>query len=43
MGKEWKGGNIKLHAGGGQKVNFLVSGLEKYKDDQEKVIIFTDR
>lgn len=43
MGEEWKGGDVKLYAGGGQKVNILVRELEKYKNEEKKVIIFTDR
>jgi hypothetical protein len=43
LGKEWKGGNVKLHSGGGQKINFLVNELEKYKNDEKKIIAFTDR
>ena len=43
MGEEWKGGDVNLFAGGGQKVNILVRDLEKYKNDDKKVILFTDR
>lgn len=42
LGEEWRGGNVKLHTGGGQKVNFLKNALEKYKDDENKVVLFTD-
>ena len=43
LGEEWKGGDVKLHTGGGQKVNILKRELEKYKNDEDKVILFTDR
>ena len=43
MGEKWNGGDVKLTTGGGQKVNILVKELEKYKDDKNKVILFTDR
>jgi hypothetical protein len=36
-------GNVKKHAGGGQKINILLTELEKYKNDQNKIIVFTDR
>lgn len=43
MGEKWQGGdNIRLEAGGGWKVNLLKQALEKYKDDEEKIILFTD-
>ena len=43
MGQEWSGGNMKMSAGGGQKVNILVKELESYKNDQETILLFTDR
>lgn len=43
MGEEWKGGNVDVEAGGGQKINILVRELEKFKNDDKKVILFTDR
>lgn len=43
MGEEWKGGDVDLFPGGGQKVNILIRELEKYKNDAKKVILFTDR
>lgn len=43
MGEEWRGGDINLFAGGGQKVNILLRDLEKYKNDDKKIILFTDR
>lgn len=43
MGERWKGGeDIKNKPGGGWKVNLLKTALEPYKNDQEKIIIFTD-
>ena len=43
MGKEWKGGDVMRYAGGGQKVRFLQTELEKYKDNSEQIILFSDR
>ncbi|KAK3866303.1 hypothetical protein Pcinc_028164 [Petrolisthes cinctipes] len=42
MNQEWEGGDMTNDVGGGQKVNILKQELEKYKDDKNKVIIFTD-
>lgn len=42
LGVKWTGGDVKLHTGGGQKVNILKKELEKYKNDEEKIILFTD-
>ena len=43
MGEEWKGGDILRFPGGGHKVNILKEALEKYKDDDDLLIMFTDR
>lgn len=29
--------------GGGQKINLFKKEMEKYKDDREKIVLFTDR
>lgn len=42
MGQPWRGGDMR-YAGGAFKVNLLKEELEKYKDDEKKVIMFTDR
>lgn len=43
MGEEWKGGDdIKRKPGGGWKINLLKTAVEPYKDDKEKIIVFTD-
>lgn len=42
MGVTWEGGDVANDAGGGQKVNLLKKELEKYKDETNKVIMFTD-
>ncbi|XP_033224283.1 procollagen-lysine,2-oxoglutarate 5-dioxygenase isoform X1 [Belonocnema kinseyi] len=42
FGEVWKGGNVRKYAGGGHKVNLFKKALEEYKDDTEKIIIFTD-
>ncbi|XP_034933747.1 procollagen-lysine,2-oxoglutarate 5-dioxygenase isoform X1 [Chelonus insularis] len=41
LDKPWKGGNMNS-VGGGYKINLLKKELKKYKNDQEKLIIFTD-
>lgn len=43
LGEEWRGGDVKKYAGGGQKVNLLKNALEKYKRDDSRLIMFTDR
>lgn len=43
LGQKWNGGNMKTGTGGGQKVNILAKELEKYKFDDETVLLFTDR
>lgn len=43
MGEEWRGGNIKLYAGGGQKINILKKNILKYRDDENLVLLITDR
>lgn len=43
MGKPWTGGDVKRYAGGGQKVNLLRDALKQFKDDSEKIVLFTDR
>ena len=43
MGEEWRGGDVANYAGGGQKVRFLRKELEKYKDDKDQILMFTDR
>ncbi|XP_043198093.1 procollagen-lysine,2-oxoglutarate 5-dioxygenase 1-like isoform X1 [Amphibalanus amphitrite] len=42
MGEEWRGGDVKRFAGGGHKINILKAELAKYKDDKNKIIMFTD-
>ncbi len=43
MGEEWRGGNMKIHPGGGQKVNIYKQNLVEYKDNSDLIIIMTDR
>ena len=43
LGEVWKGGNVRRYAGGGHKINLLKKALREFKDDNEKIIIFTDR
>lgn len=42
LGKPWSGGSMK-GLGGGQKINLLKNELHQYKDDENKIVIFTDR
>lgn len=43
MGEKWKGGeDIKRKPGGGWKINIFKTAIEPYKEEKEKVIIFTD-
>ncbi|XP_044597934.1 procollagen-lysine,2-oxoglutarate 5-dioxygenase isoform X1 [Cotesia glomerata] len=41
LDKPWKGGNMKS-LGGGYKINLLKKALKKFKDDEKKIILFTD-
>jgi len=34
---------MKRSAGGGQKVNILVRELDKFKNDDQTILLFTDR
>ncbi len=43
MGEEWRGGNIKVYAGGGQKINIYKKALEDNRENQDLIIIMTDR
>lgn len=42
MHAEWLGGNMDSY-GGGYKINLLRDALEPYKNDDKKIILFTDR
>lgn len=43
FGQEWKGGaDIKNRPGGGWKINLLKQAVEPYKNDPNKIILFTD-
>lgn len=43
LGDEWNGGDVRTSPGGGQKINLVKKELEQFKDDQNKIIMFTDR
>ncbi|XP_076756253.1 procollagen lysyl hydroxylase isoform X2 [Xylocopa sonorina] len=43
LGKPWLGGdNVKTSVGGGYKINLLIKALENYKNEDERIVIFTD-
>lgn len=42
LGQEWKGGDVARTVGGGQKVRWLKSELEKHRDREDLVIMFVD-
>ncbi|XP_064610381.1 procollagen-lysine,2-oxoglutarate 5-dioxygenase 1-like isoform X2 [Liolophura sinensis] len=42
LGQVWDGGDVKMFAGGGHKVNLLRKGLEEYKDRSDLIIMFVD-
>ena len=42
LDEEWKGGNME-GPGGGFKINLLRQALEPLKDEQDTIILFTDR
>lgn len=43
IGLDWRGGDVANYAGGGHKVNILKKELEKYKDQEDLILMFTDR
>lgn len=42
LGEEWKGGNVKHSTGGAFKIRLLKEAIKPYKDDNDKIILFTD-
>ncbi|XP_033223663.1 procollagen-lysine,2-oxoglutarate 5-dioxygenase-like [Belonocnema kinseyi] len=42
FGEAWKGRNFRKYVEGGQKIHLFKKALQEYKDDTEKIIIFTD-
>ncbi|VDM96070.1 unnamed protein product [Thelazia callipaeda] len=42
LGEEWRGGDVTKEMGGGQKVRILRKSLDKYKDQDDIVILFVD-
>lgn len=43
LGHQWEGGNVIDSVGGGHKVNLLKDALKHYKEDNNLVVLFTDR
>lgn len=43
LDEEWKGGDDKKPAGGGQKVRLLKSALKQHADKEDLVILFIER
>ena len=43
MHEEWRGGNMELYPGGGQKLNLLRKEIELLKNETNLVVMFTDR
>lgn len=43
MNEEWRGGDVRLYSGGGQKVNILKEAMKKYWEDDDLIIMFVDR
>ncbi|XP_020286175.1 procollagen-lysine,2-oxoglutarate 5-dioxygenase 3 isoform X2 [Pseudomyrmex gracilis] len=41
FGEPWRGGNMR-YAGGGYKINLLKKALEDYRDDEKRIVLFTD-
>ncbi|XP_022258413.1 procollagen-lysine,2-oxoglutarate 5-dioxygenase 2-like, partial [Limulus polyphemus] len=42
LNEPWEGGDVLRYPGGGQKVNLLRNEMEKHKDKDDLVILFTD-
>ena len=43
MNEQWRGGDVARGPGGGHKINILKTALKEYKNDENAVIMFTDR
>ena len=43
MNEQWKGGDVANGPGGGHKINILKDALKEYKNDDNTVVMFTDR
>ena len=43
MNEQWKGGDVANGPGGGHKINILRDALKEYKNDDNTVVMFTDR
>lgn len=43
MGEEWRGGDMLVSTGGGQKIGMLAKAAEKYKDEKDLILMYTDR
>jgi hypothetical protein len=43
LGELWRGGNVLKYPGGGYKINLLRKALEDYRNDEKKIVLFTDR
>jgi len=39
----WKGGNVVKYPGGGYKINLFKKALKNYQNDENKIVLFTDR
>ncbi|KAK7129497.1 hypothetical protein R3I94_017648 [Phoxinus phoxinus] len=42
LGEQWRGGDVARTVGGGQKVRWLKTELEKHKDKRNTVVMFVD-
>lgn len=42
MHQEWLGGRMDSY-GGGYKINLLRQAIEQFRNDDKKIILFTDR
>ena len=42
MGHDWTGGHMASGVGGGQKIRLLRHALDKYKEKEGMLVMFTD-
>ncbi|XP_070153954.1 procollagen-lysine,2-oxoglutarate 5-dioxygenase isoform X1 [Polyergus mexicanus] len=42
LGEPWRGGTNMNYPGGGYKINLLKKALEDYRNDEKKIVLFTD-
>ncbi|VDP20791.1 unnamed protein product [Soboliphyme baturini] len=42
LGTTWNGGDVRYYTGGGQKIRLLREALQKYRNDENLIVLFID-